>query len=141
MTTCKSSQKKISTIDEYRTGVAILPWGINSGQASIKFRDVACDVQPPPLKNCKDLTMKLGVKYLFPVSSSDANFYSYQFPEGLGMRKILASGIRMQENLQTRGYIFWIFTGFHGVNWFQSQPAPLHGNFFNGFTNPEIVSY
>ena len=52
--------------------------GASSGQTSIKRRDLACDVKPPPLKNCKDLTMKLEVKYLCPISSSGANFYIYQ---------------------------------------------------------------
>ena len=49
-----------------------------------------------------DLTMKLKVKYIFPTLSSVANFYIYQLPEGLGMKKILAHGIRMQKNPQTR---------------------------------------
>ena len=57
--------------------------------------ELACDFEPPPLKNCKDLTVKLEVKYLFPTSFSVANFNIYQLPEGLGMRKILAHGIRM----------------------------------------------
>ena len=39
--------------------------------------------------------MKLEVKYLFPTSSSGATFDNYQLPEGLGMRKILAFGIKM----------------------------------------------
>ena len=64
--------------------------------------------------------MKLKVKYLFPTSSSAANFYIYGLPEGLGVRKILAGGARMQKNLQTREDIFWIFTDFHGVMWVQS---------------------
>ena len=55
-------------------------------------------------------------KYLFPASCSGANFYIYQLPEGLGMRKIFAHGIRMQKNRQSREDIFfWIFTDFHGV--------------------------
>ena len=86
----------------------------NSGKTSIKFRGLACDAKPPPLKSCKDLTMKLEVKYLFPTPSSGANFYIYQFPEGLGMRKILTHGISKQKNPQTRKD-FWTFTDFHGV--------------------------
>ena len=83
-----------------------------SGQTSIKCRDLACDVEPPLLKNYKDLTIKLEVKYLFPISCSGANFYIFQLPGGLEMRKILAHGIRMQRNPQARE----IFTDFHGVN-------------------------
>ena len=64
--------------------------------------------------------MKLEVKYLFPSSSSGANFYIYELPEGLLMRKILAHGTRMQKNPQTRKDIFWIFTDFHGVMRVQS---------------------
>ena len=39
--------------------------------------------------------MKLEVKYIFPTSTSSANFYIYELPESLGMRKVLAHGIRM----------------------------------------------
>ena len=49
-------------------------------------------LEPPPLKNCKGLTMKLKVKYLFPTSHLGANFFIYQLPEGLEMKKILAHG-------------------------------------------------
>ena len=48
-------------------------------------------------KNCKDLTMKLEVKYLSPTLCLSARFYIYERSEGLGMRKILALGIRMQK--------------------------------------------
>ena len=51
----------------------------------------------PPLKNCKDLTMKLEVKFLVPTSSSGTNFYIFQSRESLKVRKILAYGIRMQK--------------------------------------------
>ena len=63
------------------------------------------------VKNCKDLTVKLKVNYLFPTSSSGANFYIYELPEGLGKSKILA---------QTRVEIFWILTDFHEVIQVQS---------------------
>ena len=66
-------------------------------------------VEPPPSENC--LNMKLEVKYLFPTSSLLANVCIIC----LEMRKILAHGIRMQNNLQTRADIFWIFTDFHGA--------------------------
>ena len=72
----------------------------------MKCCDLAYDVQPPPLKNYKDLTMKLEVKYLLPTLSSDPRFYIYQFSEVLGIRKILARGISMQKNPQTRPNIF-----------------------------------
>ena len=36
------------------------------------------------------------------------------------MRKILAHGIRMQKNPQTKEDTFWIFTDFHGVMRVQS---------------------
>ena len=39
--------------------------------------------------------MKLGVKYLYLTSSSGKNFCIYQLREGLGMRNMLAHGIRM----------------------------------------------
>ena len=45
-------------------------------------------LKPPPSENCKASTMNLKVKYLFPSSSSGANFCIYQLPECLGMRKI-----------------------------------------------------
>ena len=64
--------------------------------------------------------MKLEDKYLFPTSSSDANFYIYELPEGLGMRQMLAYGTRMQKNSQIREDIFWIFADIHGAMWVQS---------------------
>ena len=96
-------------------------------------------LQPLPTETCKALTMKMEVKYLFPTSSSGVNFCIYQLPEGLEMRKILALGIRMQKNPQTRADIVCIFMDFHRVMQVQSQLAPLHGNFSNGVTNPDII--
>ena len=102
-------------IDDFGVIDAILVRGADSGPTSIKCRDLPCDVEPPLLKNCTDLTMKLEVKFLFLTSSSGAKFYIYQLPEGPQTRKILAHGIRMKKSLQTRGDIIWIFTDFHGV--------------------------
>ena len=102
-------------IDDFGVIDAFLVKGADSGPTSIKCRDLPCDVEPPLLKNCTDLTMKLEVKFLFLTSSSGANFYIYQLPEGPQTRKILAHGIRMKKSLQTRGDIFWIFTDFLGV--------------------------
>ena len=64
--------------------------------------------------------MKLEVKYLFPTSSSGANFYIYELPENLRMRKVLAHGIRKQKNPQNKVDIFWIFKDFHGGMWVQN---------------------
>ena len=86
---------KFLIINDFGVSDAILLGGANSGQSSIKCCDLACDVEPLQLNNYKDLTMKLKVKYLFPTSSSAANFYIYGLPEGLGVRKILAGGARM----------------------------------------------
>ena len=104
------------SIDDFGVSDVILLGGANSGQTSIKFRDLACDAEPPLLKNCKALTMQLEVKYLFQTSFSGANFYIYELPEGLGIRKTLARGIRMQKNPQTREETFWVFTHFHRVH-------------------------
>ena len=116
-------------IDDFRVSDAISFGGANSGQTCIKRRDLACNVEPSPLKNCKDLAMKLEVKYLFPTSSSGANFYIYQVPEGLEMRKILAHGIRMQKNPRTM----------EDICKSKVQLAPQQGNFISGVANPEIV--
>ena len=64
--------------------------------------------------------MKLQVKYIFQTSTAGANNCIYKLPEGLGMRKIIAYGTRIQKNPQTREHIFWIFTDFYGVMWVQS---------------------
>ena len=79
--------------------------------------------------------MKLEVKYIFPTSTSGANFYIYELPEGLGMRKIYAHGTRMQKNPQTRGDIFWIFMDLCES---KVQLAPQHRNFINVIANPKI---
>ena len=85
------SQRSLKQFSEiihvFGVSVTILLGGANSCQTSIKYRDLACNVEPPLLKNCKDLTTKLEVKYLFPTSSSSANVYIYQLPECLEMRK------------------------------------------------------
>ena len=64
--------------------------------------------------------MKLEVKYLFSISSSSVTFYIYELSEGLGMRKILGHGTRMQKNPQNREDGFLIFRDFHGVMRVQS---------------------
>ena len=60
--------------------------------------------------------MKLEAKCLFPTSSSGANVFIHKLSESLEIRKILAHGIRMQTNPQTRALIFCIFTDFHRVS-------------------------
>ena len=61
--------------------------GVNSGQTSIKWLNLPYDVEPL-VKNCKGLTLKLKIKYLFPTLSSGPN-YIYQLLEYLEMRKML----------------------------------------------------
>ena len=84
-----------NTIDKFRVSDPILLRSANSGQTTIKCCDLACNAEPLLLKNFKNFTMKLDVTYLFPTLCSDINFYIYQLPEGLGMRKMLAHGIRI----------------------------------------------
>ena len=50
--------------------------------------------------------MKFTVKYFFLTLSSDSSFSIYQFPQGLRKRKLLARGIKMQKNSQSRTDIF-----------------------------------
>ena len=64
--------------------------GEKSGQRFVKCCEPACGVDPPPLKSCMGLAMKLEVKYLFPTSSRSANVYISQLPDGRVMRKILS---------------------------------------------------
>ena len=99
-------------IDDFGLSVAILLGGTNSGQTYIKCSDLAALMEPPPSENCKCLIMKLKVKSLFPTLSSGTNFFIYQLPEGLEIRRILAHGIRMQTFPQTRVDIYQIFTDF-----------------------------
>ena len=78
-------------IVDFGVSDAICLGGANSGQTSIKCCDLACNAGPPTLKNCKDLIMKLEVKYLFPTLSTVQlqlpNFptsffiFIYQLPE------------------------------------------------------------
>ena len=63
-------------------------------------------LEPPPRENCKGLTVKSKVNYVFPTSPSSADLFIHHFSEGLEMRKIIAHGIRMQSNLQTRAQIY-----------------------------------
>ena len=80
--------------------------------------------------------MKLEIKYMFPTSTSGANFYIYELPEVLGMKKIYAHGTRMQKNPQTREDILRIFMELCGS---KVQLAPQHRNFINGIANPKVV--
>ena len=65
MTSLQKLSKTLQ-LDNFGVNSAILLGVVDSGQTSIKCRDLPCDVEPPPLKNCKDLTIKLEVNYLFP---------------------------------------------------------------------------
>ena len=56
-------------IDYFGVSVVIVLGGANSGQPSIKCPDLACNTESLPFKNYKDLTIKLEVKYIFPISS------------------------------------------------------------------------
>ena len=133
-----------SSINNFGVSATILLGGASSGQTSIICCDLAWDVQPPPLKNYKDLTTKLEVKYLFPTLSSDANFYIYQLPEGLGMRKILAHGIsrvgckRIPKTGQTFSGFSWIFKELSVP---KAQLAPSHKKAVNDVANPKIVMF
>ena len=65
-------------------------------------------LEPLLSENCKGLTKKLEVKYLFPTSYSGASFFAYELFEGLQVRKILADVIGMQQNPQIRARVCWI---------------------------------
>ena len=85
--------------------------------------------------------MKLEVKYLLSTSSSVANFYIYQFSEGLRMRKILAHGrfYDAKESTNQDGH-FLDFHEFSRSN-VGSRPNLHHRMKISsmGVTNPEIV--
>ena len=111
------------TIDDFGVSDTILLGDANSVETSMKCLDLACDDESPPLKNCKDLTMKLEVKYLFPTSCSGASFYIYQLPEGLAMRKILHMVLGCKR-IHKPGRTFQDFDGF---SWSYASPkSNLH---------------
>ena len=56
----------VESVDDFGVSFTILLGEENYGQVSIKCLDLACDVELAPLKICKDLTLKLEVKYFFP---------------------------------------------------------------------------
>ena len=58
-----------------------------------KCCDLACDAESTQLKSCEDFDIKLEVKHIFLTPTWSADFYIYQLPESLGMRKILVHGI------------------------------------------------
>ena len=62
-----------------------------------------------------ELTMDLTMNIFSQIHLQVQIFTFYQLRHGLGMRKILAHGIRAQKNPQTREVNFWIFTSFCGV--------------------------
>ena len=72
----------------------------------------------------------------FATSCSSANFYVYQLPEGLVMRKIFAHGIRMQKNPQSNENIFSGFLRiFMELRGSKVQLAPPLLDFINGIAN------
>ena len=104
----------------FGVNIAILHRVANSGQSTA--------IQPAMLEpllpeTCKVLAMKFEVKYLFSTSSSDPNLCIFLLLESLGMRKLLACGIRMQKNPQTRTDIVRMFTNFHKVMQVESPNA------------------
>ena len=68
--------------------------GANSGQTSIKCCDQSCNVEPLSLKNW-GFDHEVGSWNIFLQLHLQVQIY--QLAEGLGMRKILAHGIRMQK--------------------------------------------
>ena len=76
-------------------------------------------LEPPLSENCKGLTMKLEVKYIFGLPARFSVLFFHQMPEGLKTRNILPNGIKMEKNPPTRADIFWIFTDFQRVVWIQ----------------------
>ena len=114
-------------IDYFGVSIVIVLGGADSGQTSIKSPDLACNAESLPFKNYKDLTIKLEVKYIFPISPWGTNFYIYQLhiyllfiTYGIRMQNISTYGIRMQKNPQTRAGIFCNFADFHGIMQVQS---------------------
>ena len=51
-----------SKIDNFWVNVAIVLEGANSGHTFIKCHDIACNAEPPLLKDFKNLTIKLKGK-------------------------------------------------------------------------------
>ena len=69
-------------------------------------------LEPPSLESCKGLTVKFQVIKIsnfiyFPNSYSGVYFFRYKLSEGLEISKMLAPGIRIQKNPQTRAYILY----------------------------------
>lgn len=113
-------------IAAFGVSVVILCEGANSDQTTMKYCDLAWGVGIIAVRK-SGLTMKLGVKPLFPTPSSGFNFFIYQLFEGLEMRKISGHVVRMQTNPKTKVDIFWIFTDFTELLDFKvrpSSPAP-----------------
>ena len=109
----------LTYIADVGVSVAILCGDENSGQTSIKCRDHACGVGTALSENCKGLTRKLEVKFLFQLHLQAPIFFICQLFEGLE--------IRIQKNQQTRAHFFRIFMDFHRFIKVQSptcNPAP-----------------
>ena len=132
-TICEKFLTQLFSKEDFGISVAILFGGANSNETFTKCCDLACDVELPLLKNCKNLTMTLVSFYNFTFRLI---FFSLSVAEGLGMRKTLAYGIRMQKNPYMRTNIFWIFMELCGS---KVQLAAPHGNFINGVAKPEII--
>lgn len=113
----------LTYIAAFGVSVAILCEGANSDQTTMKYCDLVCGVGIIAVGK-SGLTMKLGVKPLFPTPSSGFNFFIYQLFEGLEMRKISVHVIRMQTNPKTKVDSFWIFTDFTELLEFKVRHLP-----------------
>ena len=80
--------------------------GVNSGQTSITYCDLAYYVETTAVRKLKGFDHETGSQISFPNFTFRHEFFLYQLSEGLKIRKILADGVWMQKNRQTRGNIF-----------------------------------
>ena len=94
-------------------------------QTSVKCRDLAYAVEPRRSLKIVRIWQWYWKSDVFSQLQLQAQFfYIYQLSKGLGMRKISAHGIRMQENPQTRADIF---LNFHRFSWSYLGPkSNLH---------------
>ena len=129
--------------DDFWVSDAIFLEGANSVQTSIKCRGLGCDVEPPPLKTFKDLTMKLG------------NWRSDNLCQ-LHLQELIFVFIDFLKVWEWETYKFIVlgcqrihkpgraFSGFSQISMelygSKIQLAPPHRNFINDVANPEMVN-
>lgn len=122
---------------DFGISVVILLRGANSVQTSVRCRDLAGDVDSPPLKKCRGWTMKLEIRYLFPTLPLGRKFLYLISCLKVWEREKYQHMVLECKRIHKTGSTFSPFSRIFIELCGSKVPlAPLHGDFIIGVANP-----